>query len=400
MGVLTYWLWLHLLTELTVSQKRALLEYFHDPEQLYRAKESAYRSAMDLPEDGYLALCNKDLTNARELAALCSQRRVGIVTIGDSGYPARLKQLPDAPLVLYYRGRLPGWEMYPAIGIVGTRKASGYGLQIAEKMGAQIAACGGMVVSGGASGVDSAAMQYALSQEGWVVGVLGCGPDVVFPASNRQLFAKMEEKGCLLSEYPPGTPGYKWHFPQRNRLISGISHGVLVVEAPERSGALITARYAMEQGREVFVVPGNISSATSVGSNNLLREGAIAVFEGYDILREYETRFPGQIRKVEPKKTLQETAQIPEKGEKTPTKPAKKPIDNREVTQYSVLNSGGITLTEEEMALLSHLTGEIEGVDEVIARSGMDAAKALSILTKLSLKGVVKHHPGKRISLK
>lgn len=394
--MLLYWLWFHLLTGLTVSQKRALLEYFHDPEQLYRATESAYRTAVQLPEEGYTALSDKELKNARALAAECSQKRIGIVTIGDSGYPARLRQIPDAPLVLYYRGRLPNWEAYPAIGIVGTRKASGYGLQIAEKMGAQIAACGGMVVSGAADGIDSAAMKQALLQGGPVVGVLGFGADVVYPASSRKLFAQLEEKGCLISEYPPGTPGYKWNFPQRNRLISGISHGVLVVEAPERSGALITARHAMEQGREVFVVPGNINSDTSAGSNNLLREGATAVFEGYDILREYASRFPGQIRKAEPK----EIPHIPEKVEDVPTKPAKKPIDNREVTQYSVLNSGAGTLTEEEKTLLSHLTPKIEGVDEVIARSGMETAKALSILTKLSLKGMVKHHPGKCISLK
>ena len=394
--MLLYWLWFHLLTGLTVSQKRALLEYFHDPEQLYRATESAYRTAVQLPEEGYTALSDKELKNARALAAECSQKRIGIVTIGDSGYPARLRQIPDAPLVLYYRGRLPNWEAYPAIGIVGTRKASGYGLEIAEKMGAQIAACGGMVVSGAADGIDSAAMKQALLQGGPVVGVLGFGADVVYPASSRKLFAQLEEKGCLISEYPPGTPGYKWNFPQRNRLISGISHGVLVVEAPERSGALITARHAMEQGREVFVVPGNINSDTSVGSNNLLREGATAVFEGYDILREYASRFPGQIRKAEPK----EIPHIPEKVEDVPTKPAKKPIDNREVTQYSVLNSGASTLTEEEKTLLSHLTPKIEGVDEVIARSGMETAKALSVLTKLSLKGMVKHHPGKCISLK
>ena len=394
--MLLYWLWFHLLTGLTVSQKRALLEYFHDPEQLYRATESAYRTAVQLPEEGYTALSDKELKNARALAAECSQKRIGIVTIGDSGYPARLRQIPDAPLVLYYRGRLPNWEAYPAIGIVGTRKASGYGLQIAEKMGAQIAACGGMVVSGAADGIDSAAMKQALLQGGPVVGILGFGADVVYPASSRKLFAQLEEKGCLLSEYPPGTPGYKWNFPQRNRLISGISDGVLVVEAPERSGALITARHAMEQGREVFVVPGNINSDTSAGSNNLLREGATAVFEGYDILREYASRFSGQIRKAEPK----EIPHIPEKVEDVPTKPAKKPIDNREVTQYSVLNSGAGTLTEEEKTLLSHLTPKIEGVDEVIARSGMETAKALSILTKLSLKGMVKHHPGKCISLK
>ena len=397
--MLIYWLWLHLIEDITSAEKRALLEYFRDPEELYRAKESTYRAVVSMGEEGYAALTNKDLSKARELAAMCSQRRIGIVTIGDSGYPARLKQIPDAPMVLYYRGILPNWELYPAIGIVGTRRATAYGLQMSGRMGAQIAACGGMVVSGGASGVDSAAMEQALLQDGVVVGVLGCGVDVVFPASNRELFAKMEEKGCLISEYPPGTPGYKWNFPRRNRLISGISHGVLVVEAPERSGALITARHALEQGREVFVVPGNIDSETSAGSNNLLREGATAVFGGYDILREYALRFPGQIRRAEPKQIQAKTQPIPEKVETLPTKPAKKPIDNREVSHYSVLNSGINALTEEEKTILSHLTEKIEPADEVIVRSGLPAAKALSILTKLSLKGLVKHHPGKCVSL-
>ena len=396
--MLTYWLWFCLLKDLTYGQKRALLDYFRDPEELYRAKENTFRAAVQLPEAGYAALADKDMTKARALEAECSQKRIGIITYGDSCYPARLKQIPDEPLVLYYRGRLPDWEAYPAIGVVGTRRASTYGLQTAGKMGAQIAACGGLLVSGAADGVDKEAMTQALLQNGPVVGVLGCGVDVVYPASSRALYALTEEKGCLLSEYPPGTQAYKWNFPQRNRIISGISHGVLVVEAPEVSGALITARYAMEQGREVFVVPGNISSDTSVGSNNLLREGAMAVFEGYDILREYESRFPGTVCRKEPVLIPVQETELPEKVETVSTKPAKKPIDNGVVTQYSVLNSEALSLNEEEKALLSQLTGKIESIDEVIARSGIPTAKALSILTKLSLKGVVKYHPGKCIS--
>ena len=397
--MLIFWLWLQLLENLTPAQKHALLEYFHDPEQIYRAKESAYRAVPSLTEEGYAALADKDLIKARALAEECSQKRIGIVAFGDSNYPSRLKQISDAPLVLYYRGRLPNWEAQPAVGVVGTRKASTYGLQVAEKMGAQIAACGGMVVSGCATGIDGVAMEHALLQDGFVVGVLGFGVDMVYPASNRALFATVEEKGCLISEYPPGTPGHRWNFPRRNRIISGISHGVLVVEAPEQSGALITAHHAMEQGREVFVVPGNIDSASAASSNNLLREGATAVFEGYDILREYESRFPGKIRRAEPKSILKQTPKIPEKETPVPTKPLKKPIDNGEVTQYSVLNSGRPSLTEEEKALLSHLTGKKESADEVIARSGMPASKAMSILTKLGLKGYVKQHPGKCVSL-
>lgn len=398
--MLTHWIWLQMLPALATRQKLALLSYFGDPEELYEANTGIYQSVTNFTSVQLQALEEKDLTKAREIAALCAQKRIGVITYGDSGYPAKLKNIPDPPLVLYYRGYLPNWEGMPAIGVVGTRKATTYGLRIAANMGAQLAACGGLVVSGGASGIDTAAMEQALAQGKPVVGVLGSGVDVMFPAANRELFDKVAEKGCLLSEYPPQTPAYRWHFPQRNRIISGISHGVLVVEAPEISGALITARYALEQGREVYVVPGNVDSSSCAGSNQLLREGAVAVFEGYDVLREYASRFAGQIHRVSVQPILFQQVQIPKAESPKAKKAAKKAIDNRKDTHYSVINSEKPNLTTEQAALVAHLTREPMAVDVLIERSGLPAAKVMSMLTVLALKGVVLNLPGRTVSLK
>lgn len=398
--MLHHWLWLQMLPELNIRKKLALLDYFRDPEELYEGSSSTYQSILALTAQELEALENKDLTEAKALATRCAQKRIGILTYGDGAYPSRLKTIVDPPLVLYYRGCLPDWEERPVIGIVGTRKASAYGLQIAQNMGAQVAACGALVVSGAASGIDTAAMEQALAQDKCVVGVLGCGVDVVYPAGNRVLYDKTVENGCLLSEYPPGTPAYRWHFPARNRIISGISHGVLVVEAPQISGALITARHALEQGREVFVVPGNVDSETSFGSNQLLREGATAVFEGYDILREYEGRFPGKIVRCRPQIKLTQVPQVPAVKRPPAKKVQKKPIDNPKDTQYSVLNSEKTDLTPEEAALVALLTQEEMPVDALIAQSGLPAGKVLSMLTVLSLKGVAELLPGRSIRLK
>ena len=267
--MLLHWIWFAELKDISLLHKHRLLERFGDPEELHRMSEEALLNA-GLPEKERNALLDKNLWKAEQILARCAKRDISILPIADSAYPKRLRDSADAPIVLYYRGVLPDWETRPFIGVVGTRKASAYGLQVAHQLGSQIASCGGFVVSGGAAGGDTAAMQGAMSAGYPVVGVLGCGVDVVSPHSNRKLFERIVADGCLISEYPPGTEPKPWHFPARNRIISGVSNGTLVVEAPKVSGALITARHALEQGRDVFVVPGNINSPTCEGSNTLL----------------------------------------------------------------------------------------------------------------------------------
>lgn len=362
-----------------------------------------------LPEKERNALLDKNLWKAEQIIARCTKRDIGVLPVADSAYPKRLRNSPDAPMVLYYRGVLPDWDAKPFIGVVGTRKASAYGLQVAHQLGSQIASCGGFVVSGGAAGGDTAAMQGAMSAGYPVVGVLGCGVDVVYPHSNRKLFEKIVADGCLISEYPPGTEPKPWHFPARNRIISGVSNGVLVVEAPQKSGALITARYALEQGRDVFVVPGNINSPTCEGSNALLQEGATPVLSGWDVVSGYEFLHPGKLKKnlnfslYTGEEALAKVAEKPACFEKSANKSAesgKIPIDNGGKSHYIELVKNRPALNEDEQAVLAHLTQQPQEASKVMAAMDMPSGKVLSILTMLTVKGYVYKHPGGSFSLK
>ncbi len=397
--MLQYWIWFAENQDLELSEKRQLLEYFSDPEDICYAKGESLEEDLSLL---LKKLQNRDVAQAEEILRLCRRKNIRVLTYGDAQYPRRLRAIEDPPLVLYYRGVLPDFDSVPAIGVVGTRKATAYGLSIARRLSSQIAACGGLVISGGASGIDAVAMQGALTQDCPVVGVLGCGVDVVYPKSNRQLFSAVAEEGCLLSEYPPGTPGLPWHFPRRNRIISGLSKGVLVVEAPEKSGALITARLAFEQGRDVFVVPGNIDVAACAGSNALLQERALAVFSGWDILREYESLYPGKLERREPAAARpQETGAVKVAEEaQLPRDTAHKSVDKKENCPYSGIKNTVSQFSEEEQALLKCIGPEPRPVDEVIAIAQLSPGKVLGLLTVLAIRGAVEHHPGNRVSLK
>ena len=403
--MLIHWLWYSLRTGIHNRDKMALLERFRSAEDIFSATAADYFRA-GLPKATAAALQDKDLSQARKIMAECEQIGIGIISFGDAQYPSRLKYIADPPMVLYYKGKLPDFEETATVGVVGTRKASLYGLQVAKRLGFQIGTCGGMVVSGMAEGIDGYATQGALLAGGKVLGVLGSGVDVVYPAKNKALFAEMERFGCLISEYPPGTPPYKWNFPQRNRIISGMSNGVLIVEAPEKSGALITARAALEQGRDVFVVPGNIDVATCMGSNALLREGATAVSHGWDILSEYAQMYDGALalRNIpEPapdeEKPSLKVAQRPALPARKPEK-KKKPIDNGINVAYSDKKDKLSGLSDAEQKLVNLLLEGEQLVDDVIAGAGLPVAQAKAMLTMLEIKGVIASLPGGRLTLK
>lgn len=412
--MLIHWIWLAHRPGLHDRAKAALLERFSDPEDIYCAEDGAFDGMEGLSRDMKISLKDKDLSQAEKTLEVCERERLHILTYGDAAYPRALKHIADPPAVLYYKGQLPDLDSWPVIGIVGTRKASAYGMATAKRMGYQIAQGGGIVVSGMAYGIDGAAMGGALTAGGKVVGVLGCGADVVYPASNRSLFEDMERFGCILSEFTPGTPPYKQNFPRRNRIISGLSNGVLVVEAPERSGALITARQAAEQGRDVFVVPGNIDQPTAAGSNELLREGAILASAGWDVLREYEGLYPDKIHRIpeeiqrgqgkgrteKPLAKVAQTPRIPEEPKKIKKELTKKGIDKKPSPPYSDVNNHPPKLSEDEQAIVSALEGGERLVDDVIAETGLATGKLLTAMTMLELKGVIKRLPGKRIALR
>ena len=419
--MLVHWIWLAHRPGLTDRAKVTLLQHFSDPEDIFFADKAAFDHIEGLPQEAKDGLADKNLTEAEEILSECRRKNIHLLTYRDAAYPVRLKNIADPPILLYYKGTLPDFDGSPVIGIVGTRKASVYGLQTAKRMGYQIGRCGGIVVSGMAFGIDGMAMAGALTADQMTVGVLGCGADMVYPLSNRSLFEDVERYGCILSEFAPGTPPVKWNFPKRNRIISGLSCGVLVVEAPEKSGALITARQAADQGRDVFVVPGNIDMPSFVGSNRLLRDGAIAVSSGWDVISEYEALFPDKIRKdttpsrqtayadevrkaaEEGERSTRKVAQkprIPEKKENLKSKSDKKVIDKEQSSPYIDLNDILPKLSDDEKTIVSAIKDGQRLVDDVIAETGLTTGKVLAVLTMLELKGILKRLPGKRISLK
>jgi len=217
----------------------------------------------------------------------CEALKVTLIPIGDERYPAALSHISDPPVLLYVVGNEISAMNEFSIAIVGSRMATSYGRAVAAKISAELSKAGVVVVSGLAHGIDSVAHEEAV-KNGLTVGVLGTGIDVIYPRSKRALFQKVMENGCLVSEFPLGTQPTKWTFPRRNRIIAGLSMGVVVVEASYKSGSLITARFALEEGREVFAVPGSIFSSTSEGTNDLIKHGAKCVSSSEDILEEFD----------------------------------------------------------------------------------------------------------------
>lgn len=395
--MLRYWLWLTRRQGLSNRMVLTLLDRFQTPEAVYGARAEDLDAVTGMTRELRTVLQDRSLADAERILALCSRAGIRLLTWSDSAYPAALRNIADPPALLYCRGTLPDWNSRPLVGIVGTRKATGYGIYYAGSFGGEITRCGGIVVSGMAAGIDAAAMSAALDAGGPVVGVLGFGPDRVYPESNRALFRAVEENGCLISEYPPGTPPAKWTFPRRNRIISGLSRGVLLVEAPEKSGALITCRRAMEQGRDVFVVPGNLDMPTFAGSNRVMRDGGIPVTRGWDVMELYADRYPDRVQS--PPAAAEKPVPAREKKEVS-SETKKNTIDKAATSPYSDVNTVLDTLTGEEQQIVALLReGELP-IDELAAGSGMTTGKLLAQLTMLELKGVVKRLPGRRITLK
>ena len=404
--MLVHWIWLATRPGLNDRVKYAVLRQFGDAEDVYFA--DSFDQVEELSREGLDALRDKDLQAAEAVLETCRKQDIRILTFRDTLYPRRLQNIADPPLVLYYQGRLPEFDALPVIAVVGTRHATAYGLSMARRLGAQIARCGGLVVSGAAAGIDAMAMRGALAAEQPTVGILGCGVDVVYPRKNADLLEACRENGCLISEFLPGTEPFKWNFPRRNRLISGLACGVLVVEAPERSGALITAGLAAEQGRDVFVIPGNVDVAACAGSNALLREGGIAVRTGWDILSEYQDRFPDLIHQDQgpvsqcpvPEEMPAKVAQKRRLFQKKKPKEDKIPVDNDAQPPYIDWNKISASLTAPQRAIVEQLTDGEKLVDDVIAATGLSSGQVLSELTLLELQGVLTRLPGRRICLK
>lgn len=382
-SMLKYWVWLSQHEGVGNQTRLALLEHFCTPEEIYYADEGELLLTEGITRREAEALKDKDLVRADKILADCERLGLQLLTLHDAAYPVRLRSIYDPPSLLYIRGRLPAVDELPAIAVVGTRKASPYGIRCAEDLAFGLADGGAMVVTGLARGIDSAAAQGALRAGGAVVGVLGGGADVIYPRENGWLYDDVAAAGCLISEYPPGTEPLPGHFPIRNRIMSGLSVAALVVEAPERSGALITAGMALDQGRDVFAVPGPIYAENSRGCNRLIRDGAGVAAEPWDILRDYEAQFPGKLRG--------QTRSAPELMEKQPGQAIKaaQPV----LPSLSLKDAG---LTDDQILLLRTLTDRPMPVDDLIELTELPARRVLSALTMLEIDQYVTQCSGKR----
>ena len=424
MSALRYWIWLSSMTGLRPRLRCALLDVFGEAEAVYFADEQQLLDRCTLTPAERARVLQKDLSRADEILEKCERNQFSILTLADAAYPQRLRNIFDPPVVLYVRGRFPAVDEEAAIAVVGTRKATPYGIKMARRMGFELTKGGGLVVTGLAGGVDSASAEGALRAGGRCVGVLGCAIDDVYPQWNRELYDDVAAAGALVSEYPPGEAIQKKNFPERNRIMSGLSVGVTVIEAPKGSGALITAAHALEQGREVFAVPGNADQPNCAGSNELIQSGAALVATGWDVLGEFQPLFPEKLEKPDAarlraccadERESVGSAPLPAPPESPPVKPMqpekghgfvklrvrndKKRIDNAEKREYIDLQQQLSDLNENQLKIVSALDAPSMHVDDIIEKSALPAAVVLSELTLLQIKGFVVQEPGKRFTL-
>ena len=385
MSQLKYWVWLSSLGGIGAVTAGALLRHFGTPEGIFAAKADDYRDIDGIRAENITALTNKSFETANKILASCEETGCRVLTLQDAEYPDRLRNIYDPPITLYVKGTLPVIDEEPIVAIVGTRTCTPYGFKASEKIGYQLAMHGIIVTTGLARGVDTAAARGALKGGGRVIGVIGSGLNVVYPAENKALFNDVANSGAMISEYPPGTAGLPAHFPMRNRILSGLSLGVAVIEAPKKSGALITATRALEQGRDIFALPGNVDVRNCEGSNLLLREGAIPILSGEDIISEYAELFPNQIKYE--KKSTQRTAKTPQDGGDESENNSKIEIDNVSEVEYIDLDGILSALDGDEKTVAETMGRKPMQVDDIIIGSKLSAQQVLTALTMLEIKG-------------
>lgn len=283
-----YWIWLSLKLNNQNSVFQRLLDQFsNSPYEIYKADENELNRATHLSEFQKKVLLDKNLDEALSIHSYCKWNNVGIMVYTDSIYPESLKSMKNPPILLYYMGHIPNLNNRVCVSVVGTRKMTEYGMRSCYKLSYELASAGAVVVSGMALGIDSVAHAGAIGARGTTIAVLGCGIDVIYPKQHRKLRKYICEHGAVITAYHPSTPAYKNNFPERNAIISALSEGTLVVEAPKSSGALITAECAAEQSRTVYALPGSIEEPMSEGPNHLIKNGAMAITCARDILNYY-----------------------------------------------------------------------------------------------------------------
>ncbi|MDI6727433.1 MAG: DNA-processing protein DprA [Thermodesulfovibrionales bacterium] len=364
---LKYWLALTLIKDIGPVTAKRLLSAFRTPKRVFEASPNELKDVEGINGskiNGISEFNSWDKVE-KEINEI-NGHNVRIIRYTDEEYPESLRHIDDSPVILYVRGSFIKKDKY-AVAIVGSRNMTPYGKKVTETIASELALCGITIVSGMARGIDATSHKSALKANGRSIAVLGSGLDNPYPPENKGLFNELSEKGCVISEFPMGTPPNKENFPQRNRLISGLSLGVLVVEAAARSGSLITAGCALDQGKDVFAVPGSITSANSEGTHELIKKGAKLVQKAEDILEDIAPHLKG----------LRGSA-------------------NGLSEENLSVNLNGLEINDEEKAICNLLGSEPKHIDIISREAEMHAGRALGILLGLEIKGIVKQSEGKR----
>lgn len=364
---LKYWIALTFIKEIGPVTAKRLLSVFRMPKKIFEAGLNELKDVDGINESkaSYILNFNSWDKVEKELEDIKSHN-VKIIKYTDEEYPENLRDIDDSPVILYSKGCFIKKDKY-AVAIVGSRNMTPYGKKITETIASELSLCGITIISGMARGIDAVSHKSALNVNGRSIAVLGSGLDNPYPPDNIRLFDELSEKGCVISEFPMGTPPNKENFPRRNRLISGLSLGVLVVEATAKSGSLITANYALEQGREVFAVPGNITSANSEGTHELIKKGAKLVQKTEDILEDIAPHLRG----------LRDST----------NSFSKKNIS---------IDLNRLEINDEEKAICNILGSEPKHIDIISRELKMPAGKLLGILLNLEIKGIIKQSEGKK----
>lgn len=356
-----YWLALNMVPGIGRKLYHRLINHFHSPDAVFQTSLNQLMQVEGVGENLAETITSFDVDKAiQQEKKLIALNNVSILTFQDDNYPENLKKIYDPPPVLYMKGNLAKSDIV-AVAIVGTRTPSRYGKLVTEKVSSQLAERGVTIISGMASGIDSIAHRAAILVKGRTIAVFGCGVNMTYPAENINLKEKILENGAIISEFPMNTKPERMNFPMRNRIISGLSLGTIVIEAAEKSGALITSDFALEQGKDVFAVPGNINSPKSKGTNHLIKMGAKLIDNADDVIEE----FPYEI------KTLLQTG-------------------NKQKEKTEVPD-----LSDEENKIYTLLSEEEIHIDTLIQESQLPSQKVSAVLIQLELKDVIKQQSGK-----
>ncbi len=390
-----YWIWLSGCLGFGSNKFKPLIEKFKTPAEIYNADISALASEYELSVSQIKRLKNKSLAKAEEIYRVCIVSGINILTYCDDSYPTALKNIDNPPICLYYKGDLPDFNNIPVLSIVGSRNADDYSCKAAWSLAARLSLSNCLVVSGGAVGIDSWSHKGCLDAGYKTVAVLACGINYPYLKSNINLRKTISENGCLISEFPPDFPVIKTAFHIRNRIISGLSQGTVIIAASKHSGALLTAKYAAEQGRDVFVVTGKPNDKNYGGSNDLIRDGAKPVFDFTDIVLEYQTEYGNIIDFERPHSLNLSQLYRSIYQNNLPTKETK--IDSKKVSQKIVEKNINETLSKNAQIVYNYINTDNFSVDDLI-ETGLSVSDIFSAVTELEITGFVSAVPGGRYS--